>query len=713
MTVQRNTLLRGLSPEELESLYARLSAMPGGPSLANIQTLGAEYLDQPISKHTASSLRPHYARWQERIERRKSAAQWIAQHSAPEDAQRLADAAGHELSQQVFEFLAEADIDLTSEEGLAQASVLSRVVAQQRQGDHRLRQLELRLKAAEDQAKAATGTLTDTTLTDTAKAARLREVFGLTSIIAATLTLLSLLLAWSTPSPQLTMTTPPSFERIRHQLQQAPDCTLGQANEQLHQRLIAHTGGNVNGWRNPWPSTHPYSLLMEYQARYVLDQARFKAGLQARQTGKDFATQGEIVADCLATPKREWMVAAPSERQSLDSLDKAKDWAEAFGLAIADYKEDRAGTSETLLKAAEVTFSNGSKIRAVPGKPDTVRGRSASVMLTEFDFFERPAETWRAILPSITNPLKGGQKLVRLVSTPNGKASALHKIWTQEPTAKMAWSRHLTSIYRAVLHGLPIDIEQLREAFGQDHDGFAQEMLCEWLDSSSVLLPYDLIANAESHDATEVWDGWGQPQSHPLYIGIDFGRQSDPTVCVTLQRVGDVYWTREILVLRQMPTDEQERILSPRIAQAQRAALDYTGPGIGLGDYLAKTHGEYAPEQHKQGKIQLQTFTASWKRLAYPRLRRAFEAPCKLRVPVSIELREDLHAVQQVGRTTGYSYDSPRSAKGHSDRASAYVLAWGIAQDAGDSLGVSSLTRTLTRSTPGMYPRIRRRAPLT
>ena len=168
--------------------------------------------------------------------------------------------------------------------------------------------------------------------------------------------------------------------------------------ESLGERCKTHKlGENFSGWKNPYPTDDPRNLLLEYQFRYYQDKSRFKFGLWSRQTGKDFTSEGEAAEDCMVTPRNEWMVAAPSERQALDSLDKAKEWAEAFDLKIADYQERREGSSsETLLKSAEVIFSNKSRIRAVPGKPDTVRGRSANVLLTEFDFFENPAATWRA-----------------------------------------------------------------------------------------------------------------------------------------------------------------------------------------------------------------------------------------------------------------------------------------------------------------------------
>ncbi len=305
-----------------------------------------------------------------------------------------------------------------------------------------------------------------------------------------------------------------------------------------------------------------------------------------------------------------------------------------------------------------------------------MRGSSANIGLTEFDFFEQPAETWRALLPSITNPLRGGEKRVRIVTTPNGKGGAMHKIWTKEPTAKLTWSKHLVTIYHAVLMGLPVDIEQLREAL-DDPEGFAQECECEFLDSSNVLLPYDVIALAESAEATEFCDPafWEVKSGNPVFLGIDFGRTNDPTVSYALEAIGDIDWTREVLCERGMSTPNQMTMLRKRIARATRVAFDYTGPGIGLGDLMVQEFGEWDPEQHKFGKIELCTFTAGFKREIFPRLRQAFVAPTKLRVPISIACREDFHAMKQIVRNGEYSYAAPRTAEGHSDRCTALALA--------------------------------------
>lgn len=477
-----------------------------------------------------------------------------------------------------------------------------------------------------------------------------------------------------------------AFEQLREQVKGAHQAASlnplwKQSPSELEPLIEKHELGTTHsGWKNPYPTGDPRSLLLEYQFVPFHDTSRFKFQLQGRQTGKDFTAQGEAVTDCMGR-KTEWMIGAPSERQALDSLSQGKLWAEAYELHIEDYQERREGSSsDTLLKSAEITFSNGSRMRAVPGKPDTVRGRSANVLLTEFDFFEDPEATWKAILPSITNPLRGGEKMCRLITTPNGKGGAGFKIWTKEGSKKMAWSKHLITLYHAVLMGLPVDPQVIREAMDDD-DAFAQECLCEFLDGSNVLLPYDVIALAESAEATECWSLEDARHAGNTFLGIDFGRTNDPTVCWTLQRVGGILWTREVLVLHKTDSVEQEQILRDRVASANRVCFDYTGPGIGLGDMLVRKHKEWKPDGHSFGKVELCTFTAKLKRSLFPNLRRAFNAPTKLRIPISTVIREDLHEMQQIIQNAEYNYWSPRTKNGHSDRCTALALAIRAAGD--------------------------------
>jgi phage FluMu gp28-like protein len=423
-------------------------------------------------------------------------------------------------------------------------------------------------------------------------------------------------------------------------------------------------------------------LLLPYQRRWADDEARWKIGLMARQVGKDFSSGEEGVRDCfrfdLKKEKTNWMIAAPSERQSLESLEKWKEWVEAYKLAIDDYQEEREGGSETLLKSATIQLPHGSRIIAVPGKPDTVRGYSANLLLTEFAFFEDPDRTWRAILPSVTNPLRGGQKKVRLISTPNGAGNKFHDLWSKNfgrPEAK--WSCHKVSIHDAVAQGLPIDVEELREAIG-DPEGWAQEFECEFIDAAGVLLPYEVIALCESVEATETVapEFWGTAHGpFPVVLGIDFARKKDMTVCWADELVADLAIAKEVLTLHNMSTPDQVEHLRPRVRRAVRACLDYTGPGVGLGDYLVKEFGEYDPARHLFGKIELCTASNAFNQDIFSKLRMAFDNR-RARIPISRVIREDLHSVYRIATKTGQiSYRAPHTETGHADRCYAKALA--------------------------------------
>jgi phage FluMu gp28-like protein len=348
--------------------------------------------------------------------------------------------------------------------------------------------------------------------------------------------------------------------------------------------LLHHSGLNAFGF-------YPY------QQRWLLDESRFKIGLWARQTGKDFCAAAEGVFDCRMIPGSTWVVLAAGERQALESISKAKEWARTLDFVIEDYHESfgetevgrrghgrgRRGSAGTMLSSAEIKWSNGSRFIALPAKPETIRGYSANLILTEFAFHDDPEGIWRAIYPSISNPLRGGEKKVRIISTPNGLNNKFADLWHNGA----GYSKHRTNIYEAVRDGLTLDIEKLKAGLN-DPEAWTQEYECEFIDSSSILLPYDLIQSCESGEASEVWPelldpgsylGWSGQSS--VFMGIDFARKNHLTVAWVLEKRGNQYLTRHVLALRNKSTPEQIELLRPLIKRMGRVAVDYTGGGLG------------------------------------------------------------------------------------------------------------------------------------
>lgn len=425
------------------------------------------------------------------------------------------------------------------------------------------------------------------------------------------------------------------------------------------------------------PVPSPLSTLLPYGRRWLDDGARFKIGCWARQTGKSWHSALEAVRDCLER-KTTWVCLSAGERQSLEWMLKAREHSEAFKVALEGYTEDRDHT-EALLKAAEIRWPNGSRIIGIPANPSTARGYSANLVLDEFAFHEQPDAIWRAIYPSISNPLRGVFRVV-VLSTPNGLGNKFADLWLKPNN----WSKHSLTIHEAVAAGLPLNVEELRAGL-DDPEGWAQEYECQFLDAAAVLLPYELIQKCESMEASvavppEFWglgsggSGLGSGGAGRLYLGLDFARKRDLTVCWVVERLGDVLHTREVLELRGVDTPTQVELLRPRIARAGRISVDYTGPGVGLGDYLAKEFGEYAPDGHRFGKVELVTITNPMKVDLFSKLRMAFEG-LKVRVPVSREVREDLHSMHRVGLAGGgVTYRAPHTADGHADRCTALAL---------------------------------------
>ena len=160
----------------------------------------------------------------------------------------------------------------------------------------------------------------------------------------------------------------------------------------------------------------------------------------------------------------------------------------------------------------------------------------------------------------------------------------------------------------------------------------------------------------------------------PIDLGIDFGRKRDLTVCWAMEDIGGFGMTKEVLEIEKTSTSRQVEILSPRVQRCRRACVDYTGPGVGLGDLLVEKFGQWDPEKHLYGKVELVTFTQANKVDMFSKLRMAADART-LAIPVSRTIREDLHSMHRVTSPGGgVSYKAAHTDDGHADRCTALAL---------------------------------------
>lgn len=403
-------------------------------------------------------------------------------------------------------------------------------------------------------------------------------------------------------------------------------------------------------------------ILLPYQKDWVEDLSRFKIWLASRQIGKSFALTLEPVLDTVER-KTNWVYLSVGERQARELAEKAKlhlDAIKAAAEAMEDYFRGASGERYTQL---EYRLPNGARHIFLPANPDTARGYTANLALDEFAFHKDSRAIWTALYPSIT---RHRDLKVRISSTPNGKSNKYFDLWEgrdEQANAQQVWSRHRTDIYDAVAQGLDIDPEELRQALNDDL-AWAQEYLLEFTEENTAYLSYELIGSCEDAAATV------DPPQPPLlkgeaegrgdmYLGFDVGRHRDLSVITIAERVGDVYWTRRVLELRNTPFATQREVLYGLLPQVRRAAIDATGLGEQLAEE-AKTRFGYKVEPVK--------FTAEVKNDLATTLRRAFEDK-RIRIPVDRNLREDLHSVRRMVTSAGnIRFDAERDAQGHADR---------------------------------------------
>jgi len=431
--------------------------------------------------------------------------------------------------------------------------------------------------------------------------------------------------------------------------------------------------------------SQPALPLYGYQRDWFNDRSRFKIGMFARQTGKTFTTTLEIVDDSFAAVaegwRNRWVMLSRGERQAREAMEegiKRHCAAYQIGFDVRDHEFRGDGGS---YRALEVELPGGSRITSLPANPDTARGFSANCYLDEFAFHADSKKIWSALFPVISNDWK-----LRVTSSPNGKANKFYELMTGRDER---WSRHTVDIYRAVADGLPRDLDELREALN-DADAWAQEYELKWLDEASSWLSFDLI-NSVEHDAA------GLPEAYEggdVYLGIDIGRRKDLFVIWAIERVGDVFWTREIFAEQRLSFAAQDEVLDGfmRRYRVRGVRIDQTGMG--------EKPVEDAQRRYGASRVQGVLFTAAAKQHLATIGKQAFEDR-RLRIPLGDrELRADLHKLRRVSSPTGaVRFEAERDQDGHADRAWACFLALDAAAGAGAAIDYAS---TSPRSSRGL-----------
>ncbi len=396
-------------------------------------------------------------------------------------------------------------------------------------------------------------------------------------------------------------------------------------------------------------------ILTQYQQNWLADKCRFKMALKARQIGFSFIIALEGLLEAYEKGCNVILVSG-SERQSIELLEKVYMHSRAFKIILDGKITEHEKKTECRLK-------DGGRIISLPANPQTIRGFTGSVYLDEFAFHRDAIKIIRAVLPMITR----GVHNLRIVSTPAGDQGSFYDLWT----AKNDFSKHKIDIYQAMQEGLDIDIEAIKR-ITPDPDSFAQEYECKFLSDRESYFSLHLIHSCVSAECDRIAS---QEAKGDIYLGIDVGRKRDRTVIIPLQEIGDVLYSRPLIVLNKTPFQEQFDYIGGLIEKIKprRVCIDSTGMGMQLAEDLS----------HAYSCVEGVSFTAPVKEKITVDTRIKMENKT-IRLPEDRDLINDIHSIKKMVTIAGnIRFDAERNQSGHADRYWALALAVHAASSSG------------------------------
>jgi hypothetical protein len=216
-----------------------------------------------------------------------------------------------------------------------------------------------------------------------------------------------------------------------------------------------------------------------WQRNVLRSQARQQIMLISRQAGKSTTTALKALHKAEYSPGSLTLLLAPSYRQSKELF-----------LKIRESYHNAPGLSEVHETALEMEFKHGSRIVALPGKEETIRGFSGVALLVVDEASRVPDALYNAVRPMLA--VSGGE--IVLLSTPFGKRGFFFEVWDQGGTS---WERTKVTAYecpRIPRDWLDLEREQIGDFW------FEQEYMCEFKDDVSAVFRYADIQNAMNAD---------------------------------------------------------------------------------------------------------------------------------------------------------------------------------------------------------------------
>lgn len=217
----------------------------------------------------------------------------------------------------------------------------------------------------------------------------------------------------------------------------------------------------------------------EWQKKVLRDDAPRLLLNCTRQAGKSTVIACKALKKALYHAPSLVLIVSPSERQSKELLQVVAKVRSSLGVA-ADPDSDTT---------TSMRFANQSRIVALPGKEQNLRGLSSVALLIIDEASRVPDDLYRSVRPMVA--VSGGE--IACLSTPYGKRGFFHKEWTEG----QGWVR-----FRVTGPECPrITAAFLAEEKATLPDSwFQQEYMCEFADTDQSVFRYDDVQAAMSDE---------------------------------------------------------------------------------------------------------------------------------------------------------------------------------------------------------------------
>jgi phage FluMu gp28-like protein len=310
----------------------------------------------------------------------------------------------------------------------------------------------------------------------------------------------------------------------------------------------------------------------EYQAELLRDDNKRIVVRWSRQSGKTTTIALRAIWYALSHKKTLTLIVAPSLRQSMIMSDRIGDFLGSlpkkyFNLFIKK------------LQRTVVTFTNGSRIIALPNSPQLLRGYTASQVICDESAFFRDDEL---VFYNVLYPMLATTDGTLIVSsTPWSKDSVFYKM-CNSPEFK----KHVVTCDQVVKTGLISQafIDEMRLQLPTER--FQREFESQFVEDVDAWLPQSLIVSCIDANL-QVCEFQDQLQGD-FYVGVDFGKEQDYSVISIIQKTAD---TLNLIHLHRFPLHTEYasvigyvKSLCDRWRNVNAVYADITG----VGDYIVE-----------------------------------------------------------------------------------------------------------------------------